>query len=150
MRHTRAFSFHRGDYAGPRAWNFVCDGHLRDERPDRPTGAIAAYAGGNRMNAAPYRYAASALLLIALLASTWWHGWHTRDQQAERAAQDKALADARQALTDFHTESNRLNTIAGDIRQRVDQINANAARHSTEYRTYVTQNPLPADCRRDS
>ncbi|WP_028500626.1 hypothetical protein [Microvirgula aerodenitrificans] len=102
------------------------------------------------MTAALYRYGAGALLLITLLAGVWWHGWHTRDQQAERAVQDKALADARQTLTDFRTESNRLNTIAGDIQTRVNQINANAARHSTEYRTYVTQNPLPADCRFDA
>jgi len=102
------------------------------------------------MMPALYRYAAGALAVLALLAGIWWHGWHTRDQQAERAVQDKALADAHQALTDFRTESSRLNTIAGDIQQRVDQINANAARHSTEYRTYVTQNPLPADCRFDA
>lgn len=102
------------------------------------------------MTAALYRYATGALAVLALLAGVWWHGWHTRDQQAERTAQDKALADANQTLTDFRAESNRLNTIAGDIQQRVDQINANAARHSTEYRTYVTQNPLPADCRFDA
>ncbi|WP_315384518.1 hypothetical protein [Microvirgula aerodenitrificans] len=102
------------------------------------------------MMPALYRYAAGALAILALLAGFWWHGWHTRDQQAERIAQDKALADARQALTGFRAESNRLNTIAGDIQQRVDQINTNATRHSTEYRTYVTQNPLPADCRFDA
>ena len=102
------------------------------------------------MMPALYRYAAGALAILALLAGVWWHGWHTRDQQAERAVQDKALADARQTLTDFRAESNRLNTISSDIQQRVDQINANAARHSTEYRTYVTQNPLPADCRFDA
>ena len=102
------------------------------------------------MMPALYRYAAGALAVLALLAGVWWHGWHTRDQQAERAVQDKALADARQTLTDFRTESNRLNTIAGDIQTRVNQINANAARHNTEYRTYVTQNPLPADCRFDA
>ena len=102
------------------------------------------------MMPALYRYAAGALAILALLAGVWWHGWHTRDQQAERAVQDKALADARQTLTDFRAEANRLNTISSDIQQRVDQINANAARHSTEYRTYVTQNPLPADCRFDA
>ena len=102
------------------------------------------------MMPALYRYATGALLLITLLACVWWHGWHTRDQQAERTAQDRALADARQALADFRTESNRLNTIAGDIQQRVDQINTNATRHITEYRTHVTQNPLPADCRFDA
>ena len=102
------------------------------------------------MMPALYRYSAGALAVLALLAGVWWHGWHTCDQQAERAVQDKTLTDARQALTDFRTESNRLNTIAGDIQQRVDQINTNAARHSTEYRTYVTQNPLPADCRLDA
>ena len=102
------------------------------------------------MMPALYRYAAGALAVLALLAGVWWHGWHTRNQQAERAVQYKALADARQTLTDFRTESNRLNTIAGDIQTRVNQINANAARHNTEYRTYVTQNPLPADCRFDA
>ena len=102
------------------------------------------------MTAALYRYAAGALAVFALLTGVWWHGWHTRDQQAERAVQDKALADARQTLTDFRTESNRLNTIAGDIQTRVDQINTNATRHTTEYRTYAVQNPLPADCRLDA
>lgn len=102
------------------------------------------------MMPALYRYAAGALAVLALLAGVWWHGWYTRDQQAERAVQDKALADARQTLTDLRAESSRLNTIAGNIQQRVDQINTNAARHSTEYRTYVTQNPLPADCRFDA
>lgn len=102
------------------------------------------------MMPALYRYAAGALAVLALLAGVWWHGWHTRDQQAERAVQDKALADARQALTDFRTESNRLNTIAGDIQQRVDQINTNATQHTTGYRTYAVQNPLPADCRLDA
>ena len=102
------------------------------------------------MSAALYRYAAGALAVLTLLAGVWWHGWHTRDQQAERAVQDKALADARQALTNFRAESNRLNTIAGDIQQRVDQINTNATRHTTEYRTYAVQNPLPADCRLDA
>lgn len=96
------------------------------------------------------RWMAGALAVLALLAGIWWHGWHTRDQQAERTAKDKALADARQTLTDFRAESSRLNTIAGNIQQRVDQINTNATRHSTEYRTYVTQNPLPADCRFDA
>lgn len=96
------------------------------------------------------RWLAGALAILALLAGIWWHGWHTRDLQAERAVQDKALADARQALTDFRIESSRLNTIAGNIQQRVGQINTNAARHNTEYRTYVTQNPLPADCRFDA
>ena len=102
------------------------------------------------MTAALYRYAAGALAVLALLAGVWWHGWHTRDQQAERAVQDKALADARQTLTDFRAESNRLNTISGDIQTRVDQINTGAARHTTEYRTYAMQNPLPADCRFDA
>lgn len=102
------------------------------------------------MTAALYRYATGALAVLALLAGVWWHGWRTRDQQAERAVQDRALADARQALADFRTESNRLNTIAGDIQQRVDQINTNATRHTTEYRTYAMQNPLPADCRFDA
>lgn len=102
------------------------------------------------MTAALYRYATGALAVLALLAGVWWHGWRTRDQQAERAVQDRALADARQALADFRTESNRLNTIAGDIQQRVDQINTNATRHTTEYRTYAVQNPLPADCRLDA
>ena len=102
------------------------------------------------MMPALYRYAAGALAVLALLAGVWWHGWHTRDQQAERVVQDKALAEARQALTDFRTESSRLNTIAGDIQQRVDQINTNATRHTTEYRTYAVQNPLPADCRLDA
>lgn len=96
------------------------------------------------------RWLAGALLLITLQAGVWWHGWHTRNQQAERVVQDKVLAEARQALTDFRTESSRLNTIAGDIQQRVDQINTNATRHTTEYRTYVAQNPLPADCRFDA
>lgn len=102
------------------------------------------------MTAVLNRYAAGALAVLALLAGVWWHGWHTRDQQAERAVQDRALADARQALADFRTESNRLNSIAGDIQQRVDQINTNATRHTTEYRTYAMQNPLPADCRFDA
>ena len=102
------------------------------------------------MSDALIRWIAGALAVLALLAGVWWHGWHTRDQQAELAVQDKALADARQALNDFRTESNRLSTIASDIQQRADQINTNAARHSTEYRTYVTQNPLPADCRFDA
>ena len=102
------------------------------------------------MTAALYRYAAGALAVFALLTGVWWHGWHTRDQQAERAVQDKTLADARQALTDFRTESNRLNTIASDIQQRIGQINTNATRHTTEYRTYAVQNPLPADCRLDA
>ena len=102
------------------------------------------------MTAALYRYAAGALAVLALLAGVWWHGWHTRDQQAERAVQDKALADARQTLTDFRAESNRLNTISGDIQTRVDQINTGAARHTTEYRTYALQTPLPADCRLDA
>lgn len=102
------------------------------------------------MTAALYRYAAGALAILALLAGVWWHGWHTRDQQAERAVQDKALADARQTLTDFRAESNRLNTISSDIQQRVDQINTNATQHTTEYRTYAVQNPLPADCRLDA
>lgn len=102
------------------------------------------------MTAALYRYAAGALAILTLLAGVWWHGWHTRDLQAERAVQDRALADARQALADFRTESNRLNTIAGDIQQRVDQINTNATRHTTEYRTYAMQNLLPADCRFDA
>ncbi len=96
------------------------------------------------------RWMAGALAVLALLAGIWWHGWHTRDQQAERAVQDKALADARQTLTDFRAESSRLNTIAGNIQQRVDQINTNATRHTTEYRTYAVQNPLPADCRLDA
>ena len=99
------------------------------------------------MTAVLYRYAAGALAVLTLLAGIWWHGWYTRDQQAERAVQDKALAEARQTLTDFRAESSRLNTIAGNIQQRVDQINTNAARHTTEYRTYAVQNPLPADCR---
>ncbi|RAS14808.1 hypothetical protein DFO50_10963 [Microvirgula sp. AG722] len=102
------------------------------------------------MSDALIRWIAGALAVLALLAGVWWHGWHTRDQQAERAVQDKALAEARQALTDFRTESNRLNSIAGDIQQRVDQINTNATRHTTEYRTYAMQNPLPADCRFDA
>ena len=102
------------------------------------------------MSDALIRWIAGALAVLALLAGVWWHGWHTRDQQAERTAQDRALADARQALADFRTESNRLNTIASDIQQRVDQINTNATRHITEYRTHVTQNPLPADCRFDA
>ena len=102
------------------------------------------------MTAALYRYTAGALAVLALLAGVWWHGWHTRDQQAERTAQDKALADARQALIDFRTESSRLNTIAGDIQQRIGQIYTNATRHTTEYRTYAVQNPLPADCRLDA
>ncbi len=102
------------------------------------------------MSDALIRWIAGALAVLALLAGVWWHGWHTRDLQAERAVQDRALADARQALADFRTESNRLNTIAGDIQQRVDQINTNATRHTTEYRTYAMQNPLPADCRFDA
>ena len=102
------------------------------------------------MSDALIRWIAGALAVLALLAGVWWHGWHTRDLQAERAVQDKALAEARQALTDFRTESNRLNSIAGDIQQRVDQINTNATRHTTEYRTYAMQNPLPADCRFDA
>lgn len=102
------------------------------------------------MSDALIRWIAGALAVLALLAGVWWHGWHTRDLQAERAVQDRALADARQALADFRTESNRLNTIAGDIQRRVDQINTNAARHTTEYRTYAVQNPLPADCRLDA
>lgn len=102
------------------------------------------------MSDALIRWIAGALAVLALLAGVWWHGWHTRDLQAERAVQDRALADARQALTDFRTESNRLNSIAGDIQQRVDQINTNATRHTTEYRTYAMQNPLPADCRFDA
>ncbi|AVY95738.1 hypothetical protein DAI18_18075 [Microvirgula aerodenitrificans] len=102
------------------------------------------------MSDALIRWIAGALAVLALLAGVWWHGWHTRDLQAERAVQDRALADARQALADFRTESNRLNSIAGDIQQRVDQINTNATRHTTEYRTYAMQNPLPADCRFDA
>ena len=102
------------------------------------------------MSDALIRWIAGALAVLALLAGVWWHGWHTRDLQAERAVQDKALAAARQALPDFRTESNRLNSIAGDIQQRVDQINTNATRHTTEYRTYAMQNPLPADCRFDA
>ena len=96
------------------------------------------------------RWMAGALAVLALLAGIWWHGWHTRDQQAERAVQDKALADARQTLTDYRAESSRLNTIFFFIDNGFYEIYTNATRHTTEYRTYAVQNPLPADCRLDA
>lgn len=88
-------------------------------------------------------------IVTAVLACTWWHGWHTRGDVVERAASDKALADSRAELKNFASEVSRLNGISATVQAAVDQIASQSNTRIVEYRTHEKLVPLPVDCRLD-
>ncbi len=102
------------------------------------------------MRAQILKWLAALLLTGGALGATWWHGWHSRGDRVERQASDLALADARQALTRFATEADRLNGLAGGIQQQADRLVSQTATRIVEYRTHEKLVPLPADCRIDA
>lgn len=102
------------------------------------------------MRAQALKWLAALLLAGGALGATWWHGWHSRGDQVERQASDQALADARQALTRFTAETDRLNGLAGGIQQQADRLASQTATRIVEYRTHEKLVPLPADCRIDA
>jgi len=96
------------------------------------------------------------LLLVLLAGGLFAAGWWLRDLQAERdgALQGKAAAEHRadqgaQALSQFAGEVGRLAGIADRVQGQTDRLAELSGQHITEYRSYVTNNPLPADCRID-
>ncbi|WP_147289940.1 hypothetical protein [Crenobacter cavernae] len=102
------------------------------------------------MRAQILKWLAALLIAGAALGVAWWHGWHTRGDEIERKASDQVLADARQALARFASESARLNGLAGKIQQQADRLASQTATRIVEYRTHEKLVPLPADCRIDA
>ena len=85
----------------------------------------------------------------ALLAASWWHGWHSKGDQLASQANAQQLQQAQQALADYATQTQFLATIADRVQQQTTRLASNSARQQQDYRRHAQTTPLPADCQLD-
>ena len=85
-------------------------------------------------------------VLFAALYGCYRMGY--RAHEAKQTADD--LAATRQALSNFVTEAQRINGVAGRIEQQTYDLAKQTSTHTVEYRTHVQTIPMPADCRPDA
>lgn len=86
---------------------------------------------------------------VALLAASWWHGWHSKGDQLAIQANTRQLQQAQQALADYVTQTQRLATIADRVQQHTTRLASTSARQQQDYRRHAHTTPLPADCQLD-
>ena len=65
---------------------------------------------------------------VALLAASWWHGWHSKGDQLATQANAQQLQQARQALADYVTQTQRLANIADRVQQQTTRLASTSAR----------------------
>ncbi|WP_374556571.1 hypothetical protein [Aquitalea pelogenes] len=90
------------------------------------------------------------VLGVALLAASWWHGWHSKGDQLANQANNRQLQQARQALADYAAQTQRLATIADRVQQHTTRLASTSARQQQDYRRHAQTMPLPADCHLDA
>ena len=97
-----------------------------------------------------YALLASAVATAALLGGVWWHGWHTRDVEAQRDAGVLAVATLQHDVT-----------LAGRLRDSDDALRAAQSRaaevrtveitkYVTKYRDRIVREPVITKCINDS
>ena len=85
----------------------------------------------------------------ALLAASWWHGWHSKGDQLANQANTRQLQQARQVLADYVTQTQRLATITDRVQQHTTRLASTSARQQQDYHRHAQTAPLPADCQLD-
>lgn len=97
-----------------------------------------------------YVMLASSVATAALLGGVWWHGWHTRDVEAQRDAGVLAVAMLQHDVT-----------LAGRLRDSDDALRAAQSRavevrtvevtkYVTKYRDRIVREPVIVECIDDS
>ena len=85
-------------------------------------------------------------VLFAALYGCYRMGY--RAHEAKQTADD--LAATRQALSNFVTEAQRINGVAGRIEQQTSDLSKQTSTHTVEYRTHEKLVPMPVDCQPDT